>query len=368
MDPIASPTADRQVAVAPTTDEDGGPVFSVLAKRTYAIRAGGPAERVEDRPLLESDVYYGSGDPETCSVRYEAETAPYKLETDVVLVGSAFAPQGDPVRSMTVSVRVGGHRHDVRIVGDRRCLYRPDRPPEVTDPEPFTELPLRYERAYGGRDAASDPEMPFVYPRNHVGRGIAVRNTRESVDGLPLPNLEDPDDPLTPDRVVLGDPARWPGQPLPRGVGWFAKTWYPRCSFLGVVPGPVALDTVMPEERMGLVPEGQVAAARRRQLPAFDVRFNNGASVGLALPFLAGDEAVELSGVVPSGDLAFRLPGEVPSMALDIGSGPEELTPVLHTVLFRMEEWEMDLVWRGALEYPGVEWLPEMTKLEPRVR
>src|SRR5262249_59745124 len=145
-----------------------------------------------------------------------------------------------------------------------------------------------------GWDLRSNPASPFTYPRNTKGRGVAMRNLPEVVDGLSLPNLEDPRDLLTPERVVLEHRTRWNRQPLPQGFGWFERIWYPRCSFVGAVPGDVDLAEPLREEALGLVPRGQVALARQFKLPSFDVRFNNGASPGLVLPHLAGDEHITL--------------------------------------------------------------------------
>jgi hypothetical protein len=360
-------TLKEELCILPSRDEQGNPIFSVLTKRTYALRPGETLQRTDTKPFLESDVYYDQGDPETSTVMYEVETTPYKILTDLVLVGSAHAPEGREVQQMDVALQVGGHRKVLRVTGDRRCVFRPRLPPLFTDPEPFEKLPLRYERAYGGVDPWSNPDLIFYYPRNHRGTGVAVKNIREAVDGLPLPNLEDPADMLTPERVLLEDPDNWNDQPLPQGFGYFQKTWYPRCSFVGSVPGTLDPDTVMREERLGLVPAGQLALARRHKLPSFDVRFNNGASLGLAVPFLRGDEPVALQGLSRIGFVEFSLPGDVPMMWLDIGSGETRLEPVLQTVCMRMEDGEVDLIWRGALEYPGVDWLPNLTRLEARV-
>jgi hypothetical protein len=65
--------------------------------------------------------------------------------------------------------------------------------------------------------------------------------------------------------------------------------------------------------------------------------------------------------------LRFLLPGEKPAMRLDIGKGSRELDPVLHTVQIRGAERQVDLVWRGSLPYPGIEYLAEMTTLAAEV-
>jgi hypothetical protein len=360
--------ADGTAAVVPTTDHEGEGVFVVLAKRTYDLGRGtAPAPAGASRPLGLIDVYYDDGDPQTHTVRLENETAPYKLATDVVVVGSAWAPGGRPVRQLDAAVEVGAGKRTVRVIGDRACEHRPGRSPGFTDPVPFVEVELRYERAYGGVDQKSDPDFLFMYPRNPRGTGLALRNKPESVGGLRLPNLEDPADLLTPDRVVLGEPERWPDQPLPQGFGWFPKIAYPRCSFVGAIPAFVAPGTPLKEEALGLVPKNQVALARQFRLPAYDVRFNSGASLGLAVPFLSGGEAVRLLGFSPDGPIAFALPRERPRMALDFGRGSAELASVLHTVQVRVEERQLDLIWRGSVRHPGMDWLPELTRLVAEV-
>src|SRR5207253_3014292 len=86
---------DGTAALVPTTDHEGEPVFVVLAKRTYDLHPkGAPTPTGEPRPLELIDVYYDDGDPQTHTVRLENETSPYKVATDVVVIGSAWAPGG----------------------------------------------------------------------------------------------------------------------------------------------------------------------------------------------------------------------------------------------------------------------------------
>jgi len=366
--PITRTDVKEEYTVLPSRDAEARPVFCVLLKRTYDIRPGRRAERaVRARPLLKVDEYYDGGDAETSTVKYESDLSAYKSATDVVLVGNAYAPRAQPVLGTDVSLGVAGRTKTIRVIGDRRCRYRQGAAPLFTDPEPFTEMEIRYERAYGGEDLLSTPNTPFYYPRNNRGTGAALHNLPRVVDGLRLPNLEDPLDLITPERVIIGSAERWNDQPLPQGLGWFQKTWYPRCSFVGAVPGLMDPDTVLKEETLGLVPKGQLALARQFKLPSFDVRFNSGASLGLALPYLSGDESISLSGLTPDGSLSFSLPGEQPRIGLDLGTGTEDLSVVIHTVCLRMDEMQIDMVWRGARDYPGVDWLPQLKRLAVEV-
>jgi len=354
--------------ILPGKDGAGKPIFAVLVKRTYDIRCGKMAIRASaDRPLVKVDEYYDHGDPEWCTVKYETDLTPYKPATDVVVIGKAYAPAGQSTRQMDIAIEVANIRKVIRVTGERRCLYRQNKPPAFTDPQPFTEMEIRYERAYGGRDRKSMPPMLLAYPRNTLGTGFAIKNTHEVIDGLYLPNFEDPKDMLVPERVVLEDPINWNRQPLPQGLGWFHRTWYPRCSFVGSVPGFVKPEEPLREELLGLVPQNQVALARQFKLPSYDVRFNNGASLGLVLPYLRGDEMVRLIRLTPDGQLEFTLPADRPNIMLDIGLGENKLEVVLHTVCVRVEEMQVDLVWRGAHEYPGNDWLPEMKRMVAEV-
>ena len=248
-------SANNVFAIIPGKNDRGEHIFSVVVKRTYRINQGSALERSEaDQELRKIDEYYDHGDPEWATVKYEYELAPYKPFVDVVVIGKAYAPQGKPIPQMTVSVRVASREKAIAVFGDRECHYRGSASPVFSEPKPFTEMEIRYEHAYGGWDDKSFPEIPFFYPRNYMGTGIALRNIKEVVQGMVLPNLEDPKDLLTPERIILGQPERWPSQPLPQGFGWFQRTWYPRCAFVGAYPPYVEVDTATTEERLGLLP------------------------------------------------------------------------------------------------------------------
>lgn len=365
---VQSLSAPGLQTVVQGKDDKNCPIFSVLVKRTYDInRDERLSPALKTRPFVQNDQYYDDGDPEWATVKYETEFASFKLQTDVVVIGNAYAPEGKPVQKLEVSVEVESWRKTLCIFGDRRCVYRKNANPEFTVPAPFIEIPIRYERSYGGKDLTSDPNIPSFYPRNHIGTGFVIANKKESVEGLALPNIEDPEDLLTPERIITGGPENWPRMPLPDGLGWFQRTWYPRCSFVGAMPAYLGVDTVLREEQLGLVPKGQVGLAWRYKLPGFDLAFNNGASRGLRFPHLKGTEKFKLTHLTPAGTLGFQLPGDRPSIRLDIGQGENELEPVLDTVLVRLGDMQVDLIWRGTQVYPGIEWLPEMKTLVARV-
>ncbi len=362
------PDNPPSLEIVPGKNDREEHVFSVIVKRSYTIEQDGTvARRRPDHPLRRTDLYFDGGDPGSATMLHEHELAPFKASVDVVVIGKAYAPEGRPVPSMPVSVRIGNREKRLVVFGDRACRFRTNALPEVSPPQPFTELELRYERAYGGRDETSLPDIPFHYPRNPMGWGIALRNLPESIDGLRLPNIEDPDDLLTPDRIVLAAPDRWHEQPLPQGFGWRQREWYPRSALLGAYPPLLDVGTVTREEAAGLLPGNHIALAKQLRLPTLDARFNNGASHGLIFQTLEGNERVTLSGLSPTGPLSFALPGERPRIALDLGEGAEPLESRLHTVSIRPDDREFDLIWRGARRYEGYHWLPRLRRLRAEV-
>jgi hypothetical protein len=346
----------------------GNHVACVIVKRSYRITHGARVARCEaDHPLRKIDQYYDDGDPEWATVQHEYELAPYKPQTDVVVIGKAYAPRGTATPQMTVSVKVGNKEKSLLIIGDRHCRFCANRAPAFSDPAPFSEMEIRYERAYGGKDETSDPNIPFYYARNTMGKGVVLRNLKDSVEGLPLPNIEDPKDRLTPERLIIEQPERWHQQPLPQGFGWRQRTWYPRCGLLGVYPAFTDVGTVTPEERMGLLPKNHIALAKQSKLPTYDAEFNNGASLELSFPSLEGNEQICLSGMSPEGQLAFSLPAETPAILLDIGQGEKQLDARLHTVSVRPDDLEVDLIWRGAYPYEGYGWWAHSKRLHAEV-
>jgi hypothetical protein len=341
----------------------GEPILAVLLKRTYRIVPGARCVRAKkDRPLLGGDKHYG--DPMNTTVRFESDFIPFKLATDVVLDGFAYVPGGKTAQSLTASLQVAAHRKDVRIIGDRICHDRAPGVPAFTDPKPFNKMELRYERAYGGVDVYTNPICQYVYPRNHLGKGFAVGNNKASVEALQLPNLEDPKDLLTPERLCVGKIENWLEQPRPSGFGWYSRYWQPRVGWAGILPGDKQHEQTMRAAYAQLLQPPFRAIYEENTLPVVDFRFFNGASPGLSVPYLAGDETVRLIYLTPDGNMTFRLPGESPAITLDIGNGPKAEKVVLHTVQIRAEDCELDLVWRAAFGYPGLDWLPEMKKTE----
>jgi hypothetical protein len=331
--------------------------MAAVVKQTYDVGRNGHCTRADEQDgLITADQFYDNKDPVIASCLMESDFIPFKVATDVVVIGKAHSPGGRPVRFLEVSVSVGQVTKRIKVLGNRTCAWLPDGRVLFSEPEPFTEMEIRYERAYGGVDLVSfGADAPMMYPRNHLGKGFVVRNTRQAVEGLDLPNLEDPSHLLTPGNLITGQMEGWQKQPMPQGFGWFGKLWYPRCSFAGVLPAYMSLYEQIQEAVLGIVPRDQVEQFKKFKMPMLDFKFFSGASPGLALPFLQGDETIRLVNLDPSAVVELKLPGSRPKIGIDLGEGCEFPDVVLQTVCILKEQNRMYQVWRGAIGYPGPE-------------
>ena len=297
-------------------DRNGAEVWLVAVKCTFDIRSDGTTEvSAEQPPVLRIPEYLG--EPGQSSVKYEADLVLGKTTTDILLVGHAYAPGGEPVTQLDAGFRVGPVQKVVRVSGDR--VWGAVGP---SAPRPFAKMPLVYERAFGGVDQRSDhPDRDWDW-RNPVGTGFAV--VRDHLGGVQLPNIEYPND------VV----AAWNDRPKPAGFGPIGSHWQPRAGFAGTY------DERWMETRRPLLPED------------FDERFFQCAPQDQQTPaFLRGGEPVVLYRLTPDGDLRFTLPRVYlgfDTRFLD-GSGVIHKARRLHTVILEPDFPRVSLVWHTAL-------------------
>jgi len=266
---------------------------------------------------------------------------------------------------------VGRRGKVIQVFGDRKIEYTSGGSLRFTEPEPFESIDLTYWNAFGGIDSTvirEDPKVmlelidgmilesrPGAYPRNPIGTGYIINEEKKVVDGRPLPNLEDPNNLITPQRILVGKPELWWRQPLPQSFGWFDQSWYPRATFAGIVPEFPPPDHIdeFPEVKLGLVPKGQSQRLADAPLEEWvDFRLLNGASSGLVMPYLRGDEKISLVGMDVTGEVSFALPGERPEILIRYGKDMLKTETCLHTVLIDKEENKMYLVWRGSARTP----------------
>lgn len=295
-----------------TRDRDGGEVWLVAVRCTFRVHQDGTTSVADEQDSEVLGPKY-RGDPAESSLLYDSDYYLTKPTTDVLLHGRAHAPGGRPTTQVDVTMRVGEIRKTLRVTGDRP--YQPGMRGYVAGrAEPFTEMPLTYERAYGGTEPAppKKPDRPQFDDRNPVGTGFAP------AAGKSAPNVEYPG-------VNLGN--------RPAGFGPIPPHWRPRVRYAGTY------DEAWQRERCPLYPTD------------LDDRFF------LCSPedqrpkeFLGGAEPVELLNLTPTGRLAFRLPRVAFGFETEFRGGERvRHRGRLHTVILEPDVPRVILVWRTEL-------------------
>lgn len=348
-------------------DPNDNYILSVLTKRTYCFSLDTRCWVSEEQiPLVQNPIYY---EKENSALEYDTDLFPYKIATDVIIKGNAYPPIGQT--AFFVCVAIGMHIKTIRVFGDRKCWRTHTGSLRFTEPQfsKRTPLPLRYERAYGGKDSIAEAKYgdpleplqkylheevnlkdssPYAYPRNPCGLGYIIEINKDSLENTLLPNFEDPKDLLTPERLAVGRIGCWPYMPLPQAFDWYDYSWFPRLAFLGLVPKHEPLDKPLKEAQRGYVPSDIMQ--EKSIIDGFSYQIANGSCPGLSFPYLTGNETVILTNVHPTySKLVFTLPGQRPAILVYFYKKKQKLPAVLHTVVIEPEIGRLSLLWRGSL-------------------
>jgi hypothetical protein len=319
------------------------PAFAfALVKLTYEIK-GAAAVLSQPEPLL-----FDFWSDETLEPRFPPGSDYWldKRSTDVVIRGSAFAP-GRPTPSMFVSAQIGRTAKRIAVFGKRQVEWDRGRP-HLGRPEPFTEMPLLYQNAYGGLDnrvpipaqlekdymravaLGMQFDHPGLYPRNPVGKGYLV--LPDPIDGVELPNLEDPADLLTAERLCTRKPELWYRQPMPWCFEWTVGLTFPRYLFMGVDAWfPARDDSDLPEVRRAFIP----ASLRRRLEKDHDLAagYQQEASLGMVVGTPLSGQPVTLTGMHPDQPtITFTVP-PAPSIEIEVEAERSVPPPLLTNLM-----------------------------------
>lgn len=361
---MKSSTSQRQFSFC----REGTWHLAVVTKRTYDVSPDGTCHASEEAsPIVDGEPR--TSDLDSNLVEADLDVLPPKERTDVIVQGHIHASGSAALQP--ASLAVARHRKEILAVGDRRCALSATGRLLFSAPEPFDRMPVSFARAYGGRDRVAetvhgnpfaalapflrgtqiDPHnmSNFLYPKNPCGRGYLIEATPAAVEECALPNLEDPRDRLSPDRLVVGRHDRWIYMPIPQAFGWVGWGWFPRVTFAGLRQGYQKEPTIVPEVARGLIPQDLLDEAGRPS-GTRSARIFNGAPLDQQLASLRGDEDVELTHLHPTRSVwRFRLPGPPRRICTDGREGRlNETKPFLQTVVIEPDESRVSLTWCGA--------------------
>ncbi len=302
-------------------DGQGRECLLLVVKATYALPAhrGVPAIAAIQQPIHFADT--ATGEPGRSAPVYESDLCPPKPRVDVLLIGSAYAPQGQPADRVPVGLAVGDLRKGFVVTGPRHWVHSVLGQP-LSAPQPFVRQAISYDIAFGGTLPGEAPGAEDqVFDANPVGRGF--RPAARWPEHTPGPQTEATHAPI----------ASAHGRYAPMAFGPLGRHWLPRRSHAGTY------DDAWRERRYPFLPED------------FDPRYFQAAPEDQQLPALRGGETVRLLNLCPPTHTAqdlleFTLPDLSLPVRLHGRSGVEAPTPVADTLLIEPDAQRFSITWK----------------------
>lgn len=292
-----------------------------IIKRTYTITPDG---QIEPLPLADQPEFSGPtphDDDLGRSLKYPGDLTDYKPLVDVVINGSAFAPEGEPVEALDVSFELSGLKKTLRVFGNRRWKRDEEGVIQKSEPDPFTVMPIRWEKSFGG----------LRNPWNRLGVGQDQDHETEPENPVfSLPNIENPTD-------LLLD---LDGDVKPVGFSTIPASWEPRFSLFGTRSAYWA------NFRSPLPPKDQ------------DARYENAAPEDQQFSDLMGNETITFHNMNENFPVfTITLPNfkprvfYVPRMESEEEQTLDliEIDIKLDTIVFDLNDGLLSLLWRGPL-------------------
>ncbi|PHM36458.1 DUF2169 family type VI secretion system accessory protein [Xenorhabdus innexi] len=324
----------------------------VVMKIGYQLMPTGQgyvAELLPAPPLCLQDEYRGLMN--ASQVLQESDLAPFKPRCDVIVNGTAYAPDNQPCTAFPVRLQVRSKQGQslldktLTVTGEREFIRDADGHWQLTDPKPFVTLPLDYRYAFGGEckiqtddktgaqlkendrltpeqrqqhpDGEKAPIAHAVCEANPLGMGFITPwyAQAKQITRYPAPRITRPDAPFTAQHFaaqLAGTLSPDPPASQPQGMGFVGRPWLPRRQLAGTY------DADWLEHRHPYLPKD------------FDFRYWNGAPADQQIDWPDTDIAITLSGLTPNGELHINLPGHRPFILLRMQNGI--LLPVpMHT-------------------------------------
>jgi hypothetical protein len=302
-------------------EPSGRELLVVVVKGTFRFPGPDGEARLHEAqsPLIMADTF--TGKPGLSAPMEEVDFAPRKHRCDVLLLGSAYAPNGRPAQRVPVGIRIGGWQKAFAVLGDRSWIAGSGGI-RVGAAQPFVKRQFSYDVAFGGVDARHDDPMEHAaFMSNPVGRGWHKHTQSKFVDGAPLPNTEELN------RAVVAPD----GDYAPMSFGPVGRGWTQRLKFAGTYDQDW-IDNTFPF------------------LPAdFNEAYYQAAPLDQQVAFPRGGEEVVLVNLTPNGRMSFTLPAiEVPIVFFRNGER-QDAAAVIDTLALKPDEGTFTLTWRASL-------------------
>lgn len=323
--------------------------------------------RIEtDETLYIQDEYLT--DPFCSCVKTESDLSPFKPLCDVIIIGTARAPNSEPVTQFTTSLTVTGNNtklieKKLNIFGSRN-FKKVNGEWSISEPDGFTELPLRYEYAFGGEckiypdepysrieeqyllsesnrnrhpESPSSPIAHGYHQSNPAGKGYTQNwyVKAKALDYIEAHRIEDIKYPFDINQyvdVITADGDLNSDCFMPGGFGVIARCWQPRLRKAGTY------DDTWLNNRHPYLPKD------------FDFNYWNCGPGDQQIPYPGTDITINVTNMTQKGTLQVTLPGHRAFLLARLENGP--ILPVilnLDTIILDTDNLSLSLTFRQKL-------------------
>ncbi len=131
--------------------------LTVTIKGTFRMQLNGVATLVDEGEalLIEGDRHIG--DDTEKSLEYATDFAIAKPNTDLLFKGHCHTPNGEAMPLCKVRFGLKGEEQSLYVFGDRQWQNEMLLGKIITEPKPFTQMPLCYENIFGGEGFEANP-------------------------------------------------------------------------------------------------------------------------------------------------------------------------------------------------------------------
>ena len=263
------------------------------------------------------DVYYG--DPNSSSIAVINDRVPLKPRGEVLFENPIARPRAGSARRWPVSIRAGDISTEFVVTGPRHYQRGRLRSWRLTEPEPASEVPVRFESTYGG----GPPDNPAQqFEPNPVGSG-------HHLDVLECDNVRGPQIELTSGEV--------PESPI--AITPVSRAWLPRRAYAGTFSDEWL------QERWPFYPHDF----------SFDFYQQAPADLQLSSGYFSGNELVRIEGLGRRQVLEFELPEvrriELVVVAHDGAAYCSQFE--IDTLVIDPERERVSVIWRTSCVLPS---------------
>ncbi|WP_437838181.1 DUF2169 family type VI secretion system accessory protein [Sorangium sp. So ce1153] len=285
----------------------GAYALTVIVKATFLLKPGQSVLAPEQNPVNDTERYVA--DDSRRSLHFPSDRAPYKPRADVVLVGHAYAPGRQLVRSLVARMGVGSIDKSIEVWCDRGVRLHDG---QLLKGPRFAQAAIGWEKAAGG-------------PGTNNPVGISFDGAPNTFGMVAIPNVQ----PFGTSVTQRSD------RFAPAGFGPIGRRWPLRVQKLGRYAGSF-----------------QEPGWERSALPAdFDASYFQAAPPDQQVAEIRPDERIFLENLHSEHPrLMTALPGLRPRAIADRATGErEEVKLVADTLWIDTDRGLCCVVWRGRV-------------------